>query len=69
MANLLALMGIKTIGMGVMAGFWMWLGFVAPVSLSGYLFAAEKKPVGLYFLENGFQLVSFMVQAAVLAYF
>ncbi len=50
---------------GALSGFWLWLGFVATTSLSGYLF--EKKPLVLYFINNGFNLVNMVLAGAILA--
>ena len=49
---------------GAQAGFWIWLGFVATVSLGSVLW--ENKPVKLYLLNNAFQLVSMMLMGVIL---
>lgn len=49
---------------GITIGFLCWLGFVATTSIGSVLF--EGKPKGLYFLHNGFQLVSFVVAGVIL---
>ena len=54
-----------TLGKGIQAGFWLWLGFVATTSLSSWLF--EKRPAGLYLLNNFYHLVSFWVMGIILA--
>ncbi len=54
-----------TIAEGMQAGFWAWLGFVATVGLSTFVF--EGKPFKLYLINNGYQLVSLLVMGAILA--
>lgn len=49
---------------GLMAGFWSWLGFVAPVTLGSVLW--EGKSWKLWFLNNGYQLVSLLVGGSIL---
>jgi hypothetical protein len=50
---------------GLMGGFHGWLGFVAPVTLMTKLY--EKKPWGLWLLDNAFWLVSLLVMGAILS--
>lgn len=50
---------------GLMAGFWSWLGFIAPVTLGSVLW--EGKPWKLWFLNNGYQLISLLLMSTVLA--
>jgi len=49
---------------GMMVGFFNWLGFVATVTLGSVLF--EKKPLKLFFINNGFQLLSMIVMSVIL---
>jgi hypothetical protein len=48
---------------GIMGGFFGWLGYIAPVTLSTKLY--EKKPWGLWLLDNGFWLISLMVMGVI----
>ena len=48
---------------GIMGGFFNWLGFIAPVTLSTKLY--EKKPWGLWLLDNGFWLISLIVMGII----
>lgn len=57
--------GASTIGAGAMVGFWAWLGFVATTMLTGLLF--NKKPMNLYFIDAGYQLVTLVLEGALLA--
>lgn len=58
-------MGAKTVGAGVVAGFWPWLGFVVPVTAASLLY--ENRPFGLWVLNAGYQLVSLALMGALLA--
>ena len=51
------------IGGGLMGGFFGWLGYIAPVTLMTKLY--EKKPWGLWILDNGFWLISLLVMGAI----
>ena len=55
--------GGATLGSGAMAGFFLWLGFVAPSSLTNKLFADRIKA---WVLEAGNHLVAFVVMGAIL---
>ena len=56
--------GITTMLHGAMKGFWVWLGFVAPVMMGSVLW--EGKPVKLYVLNVSYYLVSLVVMGAIL---
>lgn len=56
-------MGGKTLGSGAMAGFMLWLGFVATTSLTNKLFAGQLKA---WVLEQGNHLVNFLLFGAIL---
>jgi hypothetical protein len=51
---------------GLMAGFWIWLGFVAPVTLGSVLW--ESKPWGVWFLNNGYHLVNLLIMGGILGW-
>lgn len=51
---------------GFQVGFWNWLGFIAPVTLSSVLW--EGKSWKLWILNNGYQLVTLIVMGYILAY-
>jgi hypothetical protein len=53
------------IGGGIMGGFFGWLGYIAPVTLSTKVY--EKKPWGLWLLDNVFWLISLLVMGAILS--
>ncbi len=50
---------------GMMGGLFGWLGYIAPVTLATKLF--EKKPWGLWLLDNSFWLVSLLVMGVILS--
>lgn len=55
--------GGATLASGAMAGFILWLGFVAPSSLTNKLFADRLKA---WVLEAGNHLITFVVMGAIL---
>ncbi|MBN1453144.1 MAG: DUF1761 domain-containing protein [Anaerolineales bacterium] len=62
---LLGVMGSNTLGMGLQAGFLIWLGFVAPTNLVNKLFAGHGFDVWL--IEAGNHLVNLLLFGAILA--
>ena len=50
---------------GLMGGFFGWFGYIAPVTLSAKLY--EKKPWGLWLLDNVFWLFSLFVMGTILS--
>lgn len=50
---------------GLKLGFWVWLGFMATRALGGVLW--EGKPVKLYLLNAGHDLISILIMAAILS--
>ena len=55
----------KTAIEGAVTGFWLWLGFIATATLSSILW--EGKPVKLYILKNGHNLVILLLMGGILA--
>ena len=53
------------ISAGLTAGFWNWLGFIAPVTLGSVLW--EKKPWKLWILNNAYYLVLLSIMGVILA--
>lgn len=45
--------------------FWVWVGFIATTQSSSYIF--EGRPLKLYNINAGYQLVSFLVMSMVLS--
>ncbi|HEY4326611.1 MAG TPA: DUF1761 domain-containing protein [Mucilaginibacter sp.] len=50
---------------GLEGAFFLWLGYIATVTLCTKLY--EKKPWGLWLLDNGFWLISLSVMAVILS--
>jgi hypothetical protein len=48
---------------GLMGGFFGWLGYIAPVTLMTKLY--EKKPWGLWLMDNGFWLISLLIMGII----
>lgn len=51
---------------GYMAGFWVWLGFVATAQISGFLW--EGKSLKLFSLNTAYSLVTYMVMGAIITW-
>ena len=58
---------VKTGGIhgGLLGGFFSWLGFIAPVTMTNVIY--EKRPWKLWLLDNAFWLVSLLVMGAILS--
>lgn len=50
---------------GLTTGFWMWLGFIAPITLGTVLW--DGKSWKLWFLTNGYYLLSLLIMGTILA--
>ena len=53
------------VGIGLLVGAHVWLGFVATVQLTGVLFM--KQSLKLFAINTGYQLVCYLVMGAILA--
>lgn len=58
-------LGTSGVSAGIQTGFWNWLGFMAPVSLTSVLW--EGKPWKLWFLNNGYNLITLMAMGLLLS--
>ncbi len=65
LSHLVDYAGAKTYQEGAVAGFWVWLGFVATTMGVNYVFSG--KPLKLYLIDAGNQLVSIAVMGAIVA--
>lgn len=61
--------GSTTVTIGIKTAIWSWIGLVAPVILTGYLFATDKKPWSLLVLDSGYFLVNLLAMGIILAVF
>lgn len=57
--------GAVNAAQGAMVGFFNWLGFIASVMLMLTLY--EKRPVKLWWINGGFQLISLLIMGAIVA--
>jgi len=65
LAYFVQLAGVASVASALTLGFWVWLGFVAAIMLGVVLW--EGKSAKLYAINAGYQLVSILVMATVLA--
>ena len=56
--------GATTVAQGMAVGFFNWLGFVAVVTIG--IVTYQRKPFGLFLLQNGYLLISLLVMSAIL---
>jgi hypothetical protein len=54
-----------TFSTGINTAFWMWVGFVMPVQLTGEIFGGKKWM--LFVINSGYQLASMLLMAIVLS--
>ncbi len=64
LARFISLTGAQTMTRGAVIGFWAWLGFIATTTLGDVLFGG--RPIKLYYLTNGYYLVSLIIMGALL---
>ena len=65
LAHFVQYTGAKGIAGGMQTGLWLWLGFVVTTQLATVIF--EQRPLGLYLLNVGYQLVGCLICGAILA--
>ena len=63
LALMINVMGSSSLGSGAMAGFMLWLGFVATTGLTNKLFSGQLKA---WVIEQGNHLVNFLLFGAIL---
>jgi hypothetical protein len=56
-----------TVGLpaGLSAGFWMWLGFVGPVTIGSVIW--DGKPLYLWAINAGYYLAALLIMGAILS--
>lgn len=64
LARFINLANAQTMTRGAVIGFWAWLGFIATTTLGDVLFGG--RPIKLYYLTNGYYLVSLIIMGALL---
>ena len=65
LAHVIRFGGATTVLQGLAVGFFIWLGFVAVVTIGTVTF--ERKPFQLFLLNNGYLLLSLLAMGAILA--
>jgi len=65
LSHIIDFAGAETLSAGATTGFWVWLGFVAPVQLTAVLYGGKKHK--LFYIDTGYQLVALAVMGAILA--
>ena len=60
-----AVLGVTGVMAGLHAGFWSWLGFIAPATMGMVLW--EGKPWTLWFIVSGYYLVGLLLIGSLLA--
>jgi hypothetical protein len=63
LGSILKGLGAVTVVAGLKAGFWLWAGLVATVTLGSLLW--DEKPLALYILNNGYNLASLMLMSLI----
>jgi len=58
---------VITVFDGILVGFYVWLGFVATITLSEYSITNDHRPYQLYIITNGYYLVTLLVMGALFA--
>ena len=65
LAKIIDVTTVNAVLYGMKIGFAVWLGFVTTVQLTSTLF--KKRPIKLYLIDTGYQLVCYLVMGAILA--
>lgn len=65
LAHFIKYLTATTFAEGMQTGFWLWLGFIATISLGSVLW--ENKSVKFYLINAGFRLVELLVMGGILA--
>lgn len=58
-------LGERGFTLGLMTGFWNWLGFMFPILLGAYVY--EKKPMKLVWINGGYWLLTVLVMGVIIA--
>jgi len=65
LAKIIDLTSVNTAFYGMKVGFFIWLGLVVTVQLTGAMFG--KQPTKLFLINTGYQLVCYLAMGAILA--
>lgn len=58
--------GSYTLFISIKVAVYAWIGFIATVSFTKYLFSPEKKSAKLLYIETGYHLVSLIAMGAII---
>ncbi len=64
LAHVAALAEVTNVTEGILAGLWMWLGFVATVTGINYLY--QQKSLQFYAIDTGYILLVFLVAGGII---
>jgi len=67
LGTLISNLVVASIVDGAKLAFFLWLGFMAPLTLSDILFSAKKKSSKLFFINGGYWLVTLVIMGVILA--
>jgi len=56
---------VTSVPWGMALGFLNWLGFIAVATVSSVTY--ERRPAGLFWIHNGYNLISLMIMGAIIA--
>jgi hypothetical protein len=65
LAHIIDFARADTVVEGLQTGLWIWLGFVITTGLAAVIFEGRSKR--LYFIYNGYMLVTFLIMGLILA--
>lgn len=65
LATLINAWGANSFFEGMVCSFWIWLGFAFTINLNYMMF--ERRPTGLFMINNGFFLIAFLVMGGILS--
>lgn len=64
LANVLVYLNSISYAEGVITAIWLWLGFIAPITLGGVLW--ENKKISLWLLNNAYNILSLILMTVIL---
>ncbi len=67
LAHIIDFVGVTTAAEGLVAGFWVWLGFVATTMATNYSF--QGSPYKLFKIDAGYHLLGFAAMGLIIGLF
>lgn len=64
LAHFLIFTNAVNYGEALTTAFWLWLGFIAPITIGGVLW--EKKSINLFVLNNAYNLIALGLMSVIL---